>query len=206
VTAGCAGGGRLTETPELRGPRAVLRPPSPDDVAGWKALGVDPEIERLFGHAAEACSERSDEDARWLTSPVFRPDEIEWIVAADDAVIGSARLHSWHRDDRHARYAIGILSSAHFGRGLGTEATRLVLRYGFEVLGLHRVAVRVLAFNERAIRCYRSCGFREEGRERESCLLEGEWHDDVIMGLLENEYRTRAPSWPEPGGRSVEEG
>ena len=176
-----------------------MRPPSAGDVAGWKALGVDPEIERLFGHAAEACSERSDDDARWLTSAEDASDTVVWIMEVDGTVIGSARLHSWHRDERHACYAIGILSPEHLGRGLGTEATRLVLRYGFEVLGLHRVAVRVLAFNTRAIACYRACGFREEGRERESCLLAGEWHDDVTMGLLEDEYRALAPSWSEEG-------
>lgn len=190
----------------LRGSRVQLRPSSPDDIAGWKALGVHPEIERLFGHLAEAQSERSDDDARRLISPGERPDEIEWIVDVAGMVVGTARLHSWHRDDRHARYAIGILSPAHLGRGLGTEATRLVVRYGFETLGLHRLEVRVLSFNARAIACYRSCGFREEGRERENCLLEGEWHDDVIMGLLEDEYRSVSPSWPEPAGRSGEEG
>jgi RimJ/RimL family protein N-acetyltransferase len=55
-------------------------------------------------------------------------------------------------------------------------------------LGLHRVSVRVVAYNERAIQAYKKCGFRIEGREREAALVDGVWHDDVIMGVLESEY------------------
>ena len=46
----------------------------------------------------------------------------------------------------------------------------------------------MLDFNDRAIAAYRACGFVEEGRERESCWVEGRWHDDVIMGVLDREF------------------
>ena len=46
----------------------------------------------------------------------------------------------------------------------------------------------MLATNSRAIACYRKCGFIEEGREREAALLGGQWHDDIIMGLLDTEF------------------
>jgi RimJ/RimL family protein N-acetyltransferase len=57
-------------------------------------------------------------------------------------------------------------------------------------LGLHRLSVRVLAFNGRAIRAYQKCGFRIEGRERESAWIDGTWHDDLIMGLLADDARS----------------
>jgi len=53
------------------------------------------------------------------------------------------------------------------GQGLGTEVTRVVLDFAFGPLALHRVGLRVLAYNRRAIGCYEKCGFQEEGRERE---------------------------------------
>ncbi|MCI2424239.1 GNAT family N-acetyltransferase [Saccharopolyspora sp. K220] len=77
------------------------------------------------------------------------------------------------------------------GRGLGSEATQLVLEYAFTELGLHRVDLRVLAFNERAIACYTTCGFVIEGRERETALIDGRWHDDVMMSILDHEYHDR---------------
>ena len=55
----------------------------------------------------------------------------------------------------------------------------------------------MLAFNEHAIAAYLKCGFVVEGRERESCLMDGRWHDDLIMGVLEHEYRALAASWPQ---------
>lgn len=66
---------------------------------------------------------------------------------------------------------------------------RLALAYGFDGLGLHRIDLRVLAFNERAIRCYRKCGFVVEERLREPALVDSERHDDLIMGLLASEFR-----------------
>jgi RimJ/RimL family protein N-acetyltransferase len=63
-----------------------------------------------------------------------------------------------------------------------------VLEYAFGELGLHRIGLRVVAYNVRAIRCYSACGFIEEGREREAAHVAGEWHDDVIMGLLSREF------------------
>ena len=57
----------------------------------------------------------------------------------------------------------------------------------FGILGLHRIDLRVLAYHTRAISCYRRCGFDEEGRERGAAFIDGRWHDDVIMGILEHE-------------------
>jgi [ribosomal protein S5]-alanine N-acetyltransferase len=65
-------------------------------------------------------------------------------------------LHTIDRNNRCARYAIGIFNPANWNRGFGTEATRLVLRFAFEELNLHRLDLRVLAFNERAIGCYKN--------------------------------------------------
>jgi len=59
------------------------------------------------------------------------------------------------------------------------------------MMSLHRVSLRVLAYNVRAIRCYSACGFVEEGREREAAFVGGEWHDDVMMGLLAHEFAAR---------------
>ena len=59
--------------------------------------------------------------------------------------------------------------------------------------GLHRIDLRVLAYNTRATRCYLRAGFVEEGREREAALVDGTWHDDVIMGILEPGPPASAP-------------
>jgi RimJ/RimL family protein N-acetyltransferase len=57
-------------------------------------------------------------------------------------------------------------------------------------LGGERVNLRVLAFNSRAIRAYEKCGFVQEGVERESAFVNGRWHDDIMMSVLDHEFLT----------------
>ena len=118
-----------------------------------------------------------------------------WMLEFQGRCIGRARLHSLDEVNRRARYAIGICDPAAWGIGLGTEATRLVLAFAFDTLHLHRVDLRVLEFNHRAIACYLKRGFVQEGVEREGAWIGGEWQTDVMMSILENEYRAAAAIW-----------
>ena len=122
-------------------------------------------------------------------------DPLQWAIEADGWCIGTAQLHHLDEQNRRARYAIGIFNAAYWGQGIGTEATRLVLQYAFDDLHLHRVDLRVLTYNHRAIKCYEKCAFVREGIERESALVAGEWHGDLIMGILEQEYREVSKTW-----------
>ena len=85
--------------------------------------------------------------------------------------------------------AVGIDDKERLNQGLGTEAIRLILGYAFDVLRLHRISIRVVAYNKRAIRAYEKCGFKVEGSEREAALVDGVRHDDIKMGILEREFR-----------------
>jgi RimJ/RimL family protein N-acetyltransferase len=90
--------------------------------------------------------------------------------------------------DRRASFAIGIHSPNWLGKGIGTDATRMVLKFAFSTLKLHRISLRVIAYNSRAIRSYEKSGFVIEGREREAGFVDGEWHDDIMMGILDREF------------------
>ena len=82
-----------------------------------------------------------------------------------------------------------VIGREHWGDGLGTEAVRLMVGYGFAEMGLHRVDLGVYAYNQRAIRSYASVGFREEARRKEKAFHGGRWHDEVLMAILEDEWR-----------------
>ena len=77
------------------------------------------------------------------------------------------------------------------GKGYGTEALMLLLGYSFDELNLHRVFLRVVDFNQRAIESYLKCGFSKEGRLRDAIFLDGDYHDVVVMSILEEEFRAR---------------
>lgn len=182
--------------PDLAGPRILLRQPRPEDVETRILLGADPEIARMFGTVPAPVITRQMAE-QWYERLAKGHDPYSWVIEHEGRFIGSARLHTvrLREPERRAAYAVGILDPAALGRGLGTETTRLVLAYAFDELRLHRVDLRVIAYNTRAIACYRKCGFVEEGRERETVLVEDRWQDDVIMSLLEDEYRALAPAW-----------
>lgn len=104
---------------------------------------------------------------------------IEWVVEAQGAFLGTARLHSF-RDDS-ARYAVGFFDPDRLGQGFGKEVSRIVVEYAFASLGLRRVDLAVLEFNQRAIRCYERCGFRKVGRLANAAVIEGQPYADVLM-------------------------
>lgn len=178
----------MSVKPTIHGTSVILRPPRPEDAGQRLSLGRNAAVVRMFGGDTEngLVPLTQPEVLNWLHS--LERHAHAWIVEHAGRLLGEVRLDGLHQHDRRARLAIGFYDPAKLGLGFGREAVRLVLRHAFGGLGLHRVDLRVIAYNERAIRCYRACGFVEEGRERESALVDGRRHDDVVMGILAREF------------------
>ncbi len=125
-----------------------------------------------------------------------RPDGFyfELRTRADNRHIGFLHLWwvGWAEGD--AFLAIGLGDPDFRGRGYGTDALRVLARYAFHELNLHRVSLRVLAENTRAIRAYAKAGFVVEGRERAADYRDGERTDIVWMGLLREDWEQSARS------------
>jgi [ribosomal protein S5]-alanine N-acetyltransferase len=175
--------------PELKSDRVRLRPFCRSDIAGRLVLGRSPEIVQCFGGDTYDLPPYGENEAQqWVERNLANP--LCWAVEVDGRLLGEIGLSGVNSHDCRARLGIGLYDVTQLGCGLGREAIELVLSYAFSTLALHRIDARVLAFNERAIRCYRACGFIEEGRERESGRIDGQWYDDIIMGLLAQDYCT----------------
>lgn len=88
---------------------------------------------------------------------------------------------------------LGIFIGENFGRdkGYGTEAIKLLIKFGFEELNLHRISLTLNADNHRAYKCYLKAGFTEVGREREAVYYGGHYADVIHMDILKNEYFER---------------
>lgn len=152
--------------PTLKGDNTILRKPLIQDIDDRLACGNTIEIIRMFGGDTRNVPEFTKEEAtRWYERVKSHP--LAWVIEFKGKCIGSARL-TVNAQDKRARYAIGIYDASKLGTGLGTEVTRLVLEYAFSVLKLHRVDLRTLQFNTRAIACFNKCGFVIEGTEREA--------------------------------------
>ena len=110
-------------------------------------------------------------------------DEWCWAIEVDAYCIGTAQIRTLETHDRRATCAFGIFAPRAWDQGYGTEARRLALRHAFETLKLHRVYMRLLASHHRAVAYYEKCGFVCEG-----ALIAGQWHSDVMMSILDQEY------------------
>lgn len=173
--------------PTLSGPRITLRAPQDGDVDQRFALGNHAEIQQMFGADKNSTRPLTQDAAQaWVADQINTPHA--FIIEYQERLIGAVRIHMINPLDRRAHLSIGVLDPTALGKGLGTEAMRLIAKYGFESIGLHRLTLRVLSYNERAIKAYEKVGFQVEGRERETAFVDGVWHDDYIMGLLAREF------------------
>jgi RimJ/RimL family protein N-acetyltransferase len=173
--------------PILIGQRVTLRRPRGEDFKTRVTLGTDAEIIRMYGGSRSEVRPMTEEEARRWVQQLLDHD-YAWVIESG-TLIGHIRLDRLDLRDMRASLAIGIDDKAQLGIGLGTEAIDLVLDYAFNVLKLHRISVRVIDYNLRAICAYRKCGFVVEGREREAAFVDGRWYDDIMMGILDREYR-----------------
>ena len=131
------------------------------------------------------------EEKAWLDRVMKNEDRsmVTFVVETTDGeYVGSTGLAHIDPRNRSAEAGIVIGRPEEWGRGLGTDAMKALLRHGFEELNLHRVALRVYTFNERAIRSYQKLGFTEEGRLRQAMFRHGAWHDVIIMSILQPEF------------------
>lgn len=111
------------------------------------------------------------------------------IVTLDgDKMIGTLSLERIDSINRTAVLGIFIGDKDYRNNGYGTEAIRLILEYGFNYLNLHSIKLDLMSFNERALKCYQKCGFKEYGRRRQSKFIDGKYYDEIEMDILKEEF------------------
>lgn len=173
----------------IQGEHVLLRPFQEGD-AEESARVWTPELNHMYGGSPRHARRPSAESRRRRNEQMATSDEHCFAIEADGRYIGFLGLRV-NDDEKGGSYRIGIENPEYWGRGCGTEVARLVLDYAFDTLGLHRVHLRVAAYNVRARRCYEKAGFRVEGIERHSFQVDGEWQDDVLMAILREEWEAR---------------
>lgn len=176
----------------LVGERVLLRPLTRNDATpeyvGWIN---DPETTRFLesGRRKETIESIAEYIARYENREDVRFLAI--FLKEGNRHVGNLKLEPINWMHKNAILGIMIGDAKARGKGIGTEAILLMLRYAFDELKLHRVALGVTADNLPAINCYRKIGFKEEGRLRESVLRESGFVDSLSMGILADEFHAR---------------
>lgn len=104
--------------------------------------------------------------------------------------IGTTDLFHVNYQNRRADFGIFIGEAEARSKGYGTEATRLMLDYAFNALGLRNVGLTVGEWNVAGQRAYTKAGFREYGRRRQCWMMGGRWWDEIAMDCLATEFES----------------
>jgi RimJ/RimL family protein N-acetyltransferase len=167
----------------------TLKEPSLEDYEALRKVKPSDEFYLMVGNDP-AESIFSDNEKFDKSFHELLDKENYWFVYNDGDLIGVAFLHSLDVDDKHARYAVAIYNEENWNKGYGYEITQCVLKYAFRRLKLHKVDLRVLEYNKRAIASYKNSGFVQEGVLRENAFINNVWHNDIIMGILGHEFQS----------------
>lgn len=100
---------------------------------------------------------------------------------------GEANIRDFNNWNGTFMFGIRIYQG-HQRHGYGTEAVRLILRYGFYELRCQKANSTMLSVNQASICLHQNLGFREEGRIRRSCYTDGRYFDKIWFGLTREEF------------------
>lgn len=175
----------------LVGNRVRLRALERSDVPNFVRWLNDREVtEYLLIHSPLSTAAEEGWIERLIAS---NPEEsehlgIEILVGDDWIHVGNAGLNSIEAVNRAAEFGIFIGEKDYWGQGFGREATRLMLKHGFEDLNLNRIYLYVYQTNPRAIRAYESAGFVREGVLRQAVYKNGRYIDVFLMSVLHADW------------------
>jgi RimJ/RimL family protein N-acetyltransferase len=176
----------------IRTPRLSLRALTVDDLGNHQRLYGDPEVVRfLYDEPLDLEAARTHLEKR--LSDVL-PEEGGWLnlaVEHDGEYLGEVGLHLVSREHRQCEIGYVMLPAAS-GRGFATEAATAMVTLCFEELGAHRVVGRIEARNLASARVLERLGMRHEAHLRENEFVKGEWNDEGIYAITEDEWRDRA--------------
>ncbi len=180
------------EFPMLTTERLILREIRPTDAAFWLRHFSAPDVVEFTAFEGPADLAAAEAEIERYCTRVFREGTgLRWGITlrGNDELIGTLGYHGWIADrDRRAQMGYDLLAE-HRGRGIMTEAMRIILAYGFKTMTLNRVEVRIDPRNAASIRLVERLGFHRDAYLHESTWFHSKFVDDVVFSLLAREWR-----------------
>ena len=166
---------------KIVGERLYLSPMSVEDAEAYVKWLNDRKVSDNLGSTASVCNIQGEEE--YLKGKTSSNYDFA-IVLNDDTLIGNISIEDINFTSGRGTLGIFIGEEENRSKGYGTEAMKLILDYGFNILRLHNIDLKVYAFNERAIKAYEKVGFKEYGRRHECYFLDGKYHDELFMEII----------------------
>lgn len=170
---------------KLVGERIYLSPRNSEDVEKFTEWLNDFETTDYLGRSGMLTTLEGEK--KYLEENSSPEATFVIVTLEEDKMIGTVSLERINTINRTATLGIFIGDKEHRSQGYGTEAIRLLLDYGFNYLNLNNIKLDLMSFNERALKCYKKCGFKEYGR-RKSKFINGKYYDTIEMDILAEEF------------------
>ena len=165
--------------PKIAGQLVSIRQLCESDFDDWVLATKSEEFRLMCGMESEPTDQENEDRFAELLRQEHSYNFA--VMRMEDAqYLGDCRLHKIDQNEKKARLAIGLIED-YFDCGYGSDAVRCLLDFGFRVLGLNSIELRVVSFNKRAIECYRKCGFSQVEVLKGVVKIGGKFYDDVIM-------------------------
>lgn len=131
-----------------------------------------------------------EEEEKWFQSITAISDTYKFAIETicDNKFIGGCNISGVDWKNGVATVGIFIGSKEHIGKGYGTDAMNVLIKFVFMQMNINKIRLTVYSYNEAALGCYEKCGFRVEGVLRQEIFRDGKLYDKVAMGLLRQEY------------------
>ena len=131
-----------------------------------------------------------EEVTTYFQNCLHDPNRYDFLIfAPDGTMIGESVINEIDWESRSANFRIYLFSPTMRGKGIGFWAICKTRDFAFESLHLHRLSLNVFAFNEHAYKAYLKAGYREEGRLRDAIWDKTQYADDILMSILEDEWK-----------------
>ncbi len=172
---------------QLRGDRIGLGPLRIDLLDTYLRWVNDLRVSRTLSLPSRPHTTAMQE--RWLEGALVSQDDVIYTIYVLETMrpIGNVGLHDIDHDSATADFGILIGEVNTWGQGYGTEATKLILSYGFDVLGLHNIQLECYGNNPAGVKAYERAGFRHVGVRRRAKRIGRERVDIIIMDVLSSE-------------------
>ena len=171
---------------KLVGDRIYLSPRSTEDAEKFTEWLNDFQTTDYLGRSNKIMTLEAEK--KYLEEDINSEAMFAIITLDDNKLIGAISLEKIDHINRRATLGIFIGDKDYRNNGYGTEAIRLILEYGFKYLNLNNIKLDLMSFNERALACYKKCGFKEYGRRRNSAFVNGKYYDTISMDILAEEF------------------
>ena len=164
----------------------LLRSIEDKDLEFLREMINDPEIKKMTVGQCNYVTE--EEHLKWFSNLKNEKNRLRFMIEIDRVTIGTIILENIDLSNKNASISIKIGKTDFKGKGYGTKALRLILKYAFDELDLHMIYANVLEYNEASKKLFEKCGFKIDGIKRDAVYRDGKFHRLYLFSIIKEEF------------------